>query len=110
MISEHAQAFMERLYSAAEHAGFLVECTWYNEYGFKRYSMVSFRTSDHSLLRGLVSSAEPTITFPVGAIPELARGDSIEIHDKPYSVREITIIGEGTEIRATLASMKDQDQ
>lgn len=108
MISEEAQAFMERLYLAAEHAGFLVECAWHDEYGCEETSMVSFRTHDQSLLHGLAASAEPTITYPLSAITALAKGSLITIGEKNYSVREITVIGDGTEARATLSSSKEK--
>ena len=106
MISDQAQAFMERLYSAAEHAGFLVECTWLDDMRYEETAMVNFRTHDQSLLHGLVAAADPTITYPLSAIPELAKGTRITIEDKTYSVREITVIGDGTEARATLSPSK----
>ena len=108
MIFEEAQAFMERLYSAAEHAGFLVECTWLDDFRYEESAMVNFRTHDQSLLHGLVAAAEPTITYPLSAIPALTKGTLVTIEDKTYSVREVTVIGDGTEARATLSSPKEK--
>jgi hypothetical protein len=70
--------------------------------------MVNFRTHDQSLLHGLVASAEPTITYPLSAITALAKGSLITIEEKKYSVREVTVIGDGTEARTTLSSFKEE--
>lgn len=109
MISEQAQAFMDRLYEAAEHSGFLVKCTWRSDdYGFD-YAMVSFRTQDQELLSGLISSAQPAITYPSSALVGLAKGNEVVIERQSYRVREVTVIGDGTETRATLALIKEED-
>ena len=107
MSSHEARAFMESLYSAAAHAGFLVECCWENDDGYDAYAMVSFREHDQSLLNGLASSREPTITYPRSAMPTLTKAALVTIEGKIYRVREVTVIADGTEARAMLTFIEE---
>jgi hypothetical protein len=97
------RTFIEQLYEAAEHAGFLVDCRWRKDSRCDEHARVRFLTHDQSVLDGLMASAQPTVTYPSSVLRGLAEGHKLIIDNQRYSVREVQRIGDGTETRATLA-------
>ena len=90
---------MTDLYDAAARAGLLtpvkvgaliVEC--------------GFRAPDETVLDGLALSRDYTIEFPTERLL-LSVGDTVEIADQPYRVREVVALRDGSECRARIARL-----
>ena len=91
---------VEFLYSAAADAGLLTPAV----FGTAQV-MVDFRAPDEDVLSGLGVSRDYAIRYPLTWLPSLAAGNTLDIAGQSYRVREITAIGDGSEIRATLTRL-----
>lgn len=85
------------LYDAATRAGLLTPVRFGTEETF-----VDFRSPDEDVLGGLGVSRDYAIRYPAGRLSRLAAGESIEIDGRIFRVREITLLGDGAEKRASL--------
>lgn len=96
---------IERLFAAAGSAGFLRECVWVaaDSPPVEVTGAVGFTAPDQPLMDGMALSTEHAITFPASLFVGIGRGDSIYLDDVEYRVREVRALGDGTEMRATLA-------
>lgn len=88
------------LYAAAADAGLLTPAVFGS-----RQVMVDFRAPDEDVLGGIGVSRDYSIRYPLSWLPELVSGNSLDVSGQTYRVREITAIGDGSEIRATLTRL-----
>lgn len=91
---------LEDLYAAAAAAGLLVEA----DIGGQVVA-VEFRAPDEPVLDGLALSSEYTIRFPSALVANLHIGDLVHIADTAYQVRDLRILGDGSERRAMLTRL-----
>ena len=84
------------LYAAAGRAGLLTPAV----IGGVRV-MVEFRAPDADVLDGLGLSSDYAIRYPADAVV-LDTGHDLEIGGVSYRVREVRLVGDGSEARATL--------
>ena len=91
---------VEFLYAAAANAGMLKTAL----FGSTEV-MVDFRAPDEDVLGGMGVSRDYTIRYPLSWLPQLVAGSDLEVAGQTYRVREITAIGDGSEIRATLTHL-----
>lgn len=91
---------LEDLYAAAARAGLLVEA----DIG-GRLIAVEFRAPDEPVLEGMALSSEYTIRFPSALVADLKVGDLVAIAGHDYRVRDIRILGDGSERRAMLTRL-----
>lgn len=91
---------IDALYDAAARSGLLTRA----QVGGVEV-MVDFRAPDEDVLDGLAVSRNYAIRYPVGRLPALAAGDTVEVDTQAYRVREVTAIGHGAERRATLTRL-----
>ena len=91
---------VEFLYAAAANAGMLKTAL----FGSTEV-MVDFRAPDEDVLGGMGVSRDYTIRYPLSWLPQLVAGSGLEIAGQTYRVREITAIGDGSELRATLTHL-----
>lgn len=98
---------IERLFAAAGSAGFLRECVWVaaDSPPVEVTGAVGFASPDQSIMDGMTLSTDHAITFPQSLFVGISRGDSIYLDDVEYRVRDVRAIGDGTEMRATLAKV-----
>ena len=91
------------LYGAADRAGFLKEVIWTpTGGGVPRTVRVGFRAPDEPVLDGLAVSTDYVISYPVIALPDLVAEEIVRIEAVDFRVREVRVIGDGQECRATL--------
>lgn len=93
-------AGIEALYDAAASAGLLFRAV-----SGSTEVMVDFRAPDEDVLDGLGVNRNYAIRYPVSRLPSLASGDTLEIAGHSYKVREITVMGDSTEARASLTRL-----
>ena len=91
---------VEFLYAAAANAGMLKTALFASV-----EAMVDFRAPDEDVLSGMGVSRDYAIRYPLSWLPSLAAGSTLEIAGQSYRVREITAIGDGSELRATLTHL-----
>ena len=91
---------VEFLYAAAANAGMLKTALFGSV-----EAMVDFRAPDEDVLSGMGVSRDYAIRYPLSWLPSLAAGSTLEIAGQSYRVREITAIGDGSELRATLTHL-----
>ena len=97
---------LERLYDAAARAGFLETAVWVAEEGTEpETASVEFRAPDETVLDGLGLSTDYAIRYPTSVFVGLAAGHTVTIDGQAYRVREIRVVGDGTEKRATLTRL-----
>ena len=60
-----------------------------------------FQAPDEEVLGGLMLSRDYSITYPAAQLT-LTRDDALTIHGIAYTVRDVRLIGDGSECRATL--------
>lgn len=94
----------EDIYAAADGAGLLKLVTWLPEpAAVPVTAKVLFRAPDEVLLNGLALGRDYTMTYPLSALSGIAPHARVAIDGSTYEIREIRIIGDGTEVRATLS-------
>jgi len=97
---------IEALYAAAEHAGMLLTAIWSPGNGDPPVTVkVDFQSPDESVLDGLALSADYAIRFPAKRLANLVAGEILTINNQTYRVREIRVLGDGSEKRATLTRL-----
>lgn len=96
----------EDLYAAADGAGLLKTATWSPDPAAAPVTArVWFRAPDEVLLNGLALGRDYTMTYPLSALSGIAPHARVVIEQVTYAIREIRIIGDGTEVRATLTEV-----
>lgn len=93
-------AGFEALYDAAASAGLLTRALFGST-----VVMVDFRAPDEDMLEGLGVSRNHSVRYLRSRLPQLVSGDSLEIAGQVYRVREITALGDGSEMRASLTRL-----
>lgn len=93
-------AGIEAFYDAAASAGLLTRVVIGSTEAF-----VDFRAPDEDVLDGLGVSRNYTIRYSSRRLPLLAPGNTLEIAGQTYCVREITVMGDCTEARASLTRL-----
>lgn len=92
--------YLTTVYDAAASAGLLTPVVFGG-----MSMMVDFRAPDEDVLDGLGISRNYTIRYPSSRLSLLAPGNTLEITGQTYRVREITVMGDGTEARASLTRL-----
>lgn len=88
---------VETLYDAAARAGLLTTVR------FDAADVaVEFRQPDEDVLNGLAVNRDYQIRYPASRLA-LSAGDTLTIGIDSYRVREVTLLGDGQECRATLS-------
>ncbi len=93
-------SFIEDVYDAAARSGLLTQAIIEGT-----EIMVDFRAPDEDVLDGLGVNRNYAIRYPVSRLPSLASGNTLNILGQSYRVREITVMGDGTEARASLTRL-----
>jgi hypothetical protein len=93
---------VEKLYRAAANVGFLKICVWQPSAGGFQSHPVGFYAPDRDVLSGLGVSTEFEMTYPNTCFIGLKTMDSVQIEGVTYQVREVTAVGDGSEVRAKL--------
>ena len=88
---------IEDFYQSAQRAGLLTQV---NANGSSVYC--AFRSPEETVLDGLALSRDYQIDYPASWL-KLAIGDLVDINGTSYQVRDIRVIGDGTECRASLS-------
>lgn len=97
---------IESLYLAAEHAGLLVMAVWSPGNGNPPVTVkVEFQAPDEVVLDGLALSADYAIRYLAKGLPDLVVGETLTIKGQTYRVREVRVLGDGSEKRATLTRL-----
>ncbi len=91
---------IEALYDAAASAGLLVLAVSPED-----EAMVDFKMPDDDILDGLGISRGYAIRYPASRLPSLSAGSQISIAGAAYRVREVTLLSDGSEARATLSRL-----
>lgn len=95
---------IEQIYQAAARAGLLKSVRWISGKRSQNL-MVEWRECDESLLHELVVGTAITITGPTVELDGIRQGDLIVVGQRQYKVRDVRLIHDGSETRATLASL-----
>ena len=94
---------VEKLYRAAANVGFLKTCVWQpGDGGAAQTHSVGFSAPDKEMLAGIGVSTEYEMTFPNSCFVGLKSRESVQIEGVFYQVREVTAVGDGSEVRAKL--------
>lgn len=91
---------IEALYDAAARAGLLTPAVIAGT-----TVHVDFRAPDEAVLDGLGISRDYSIRYPRSRLPSLATGDTLNIAGGTYRVRDLTALGDGSEVRASLTRL-----
>jgi hypothetical protein len=94
---------VEKIYLAAANVGFLKACVWQPSAGgaAQKYS-VGFSAPNQDVLSGLGVSTEYEMTYPNSYFVGLKTREVAQIEGVAYQVREVTAVGDGSEVRAKL--------
>ena len=94
---------VEKIYLAAANVGFLKACIWQpSDGGVAQTHSVGFSAPDQDVLSGLGVSTEYEMTFPNSCFVGLKSRESVQIEGVAYQVRDVTAVGDGSEVRAKL--------
>ncbi|MBA3059136.1 MAG: hypothetical protein KJ614_09750 [Gammaproteobacteria bacterium] len=94
---------VEKIYLAAANVGFLKTCDWQpTDSGAAQTHSVGFSAPDKEMLAGLGVSTEYEMTYPNSCFVGLKSRESVQIEGVAYQVREVTAVGDGSEVRAKL--------
>jgi hypothetical protein len=94
---------VEKIYLAAANVGFLKTCAWQPiDGGAVQTHSVGFSAPDKEMLAGLGVSTEYEMTYPNSCFVGLKSRESVQIEGVAYQVREVTAVGDGSEVRAKL--------
>lgn len=96
---------IEALYAAAARAGMLKRCTRKLADGTVQTADVGFARPDETLLDGLAVAPDVVMTFAASSLPGLKTGDLLVIESQPYQVRDLRVLGDGSEVRAQLTRL-----
>ncbi len=94
---------VEKIYRAAANVGFLKHCVWQpSDGGAVQTHSVGFSSPDQDVLSGLGVSTEYEMTYPNSCLNGLKSRESVQIEGVAFQVREVTAVGDGSEVRAKL--------
>ena len=93
-----------QIYQAAARAGLLKSVRWISGKTSKGLE-VEWRETDESMLHDLVVGTAITMTGPTVELDVIQQGDVITHGQLKYRVREVRQIHDGSETRATLATI-----
>jgi hypothetical protein len=96
---------IEQIYQAAARAGLLKSVRWISRSQSSKTLWVEWRESDDSMLHNLVVGTDITMTGPSAEFAGIAQGDRIVMGRREFNVRDVRQIHDGSETRATLASL-----
>jgi hypothetical protein len=86
-----------------ERAGFLVTMAWAPAGGGVAADFKArFEAGGAPVLAGMVTAAEPAITFETARVPALTNGDMVYASGNEYKVRDVTPLYDGTLTKALL--------
>ena len=89
---------VEFLYAAAANAGLLKSASIGDQQVF-----VDLRAPDEDVLGGMGVSRDYAIRYPLAWVPNLVAGNTLEVAGHSYRVREVSAVGDGSEMKATLS-------
>jgi hypothetical protein len=96
-------SLVEKIYRAAANVGFLKTCVWQpSDGGADQTHSVGFSAPDREMLSGLSLSTDYEMTFPNSCFVGLKAHETVQIEGVTYKVREVTAVGDGSEVRAKL--------
>ena len=94
---------VEKIYRAAANVGFLKMCVWQpSDGGAAQTHSVGFSAPDQDVLSGLGVSTDYEMTYPNSRFVGLKTREVVQLEDVAYQVREVTAVGDGSEVRAKL--------
>ena len=94
---------VEKIYLAAANVGFLKTCVWQpTDSGVAQTHSVGFSAPDQDVLSGLGVSTEYEMTYPNSCFVGLKSREVVQLEGVAYQVREVTAVGDGSEVRAKL--------
>ena len=94
---------VERIYLAAANVGFLKTCAWQpTDGGAAQTHSVGFSAPDQEVLSGLGVSTDYEMTYPNSCLNGLKTREVVQLEGVAYQVREVTAVGDGSEVRAKL--------
>ena len=94
---------VEKIYLAAANVGFLKTCVWQPiNGGAAQTHSVGFSAPDQEVLSGLGVSTDYEMTYPNSCFAGLKTREVAQIEGVAYQVREVTAVGDGSEVRAKL--------
>lgn len=97
-------SMIQQIYQAAARAGLLKSVRWYPNTQRSKSLYVEWRESDDSMLHDLVVGTDITMTGPSVELDGIQQGDLIVMGQRQFKVRDVRLIHDGSETRATLAS------
>ena len=97
-------SMIEQIYQAAARAGLLKTVKWVSGKSTKSLC-VEWRESDDAMLHDLVVGTDILMTGTSVALDGVQQGDVILLGQRKFKVRDVRLIHDGSETRATLASM-----
>lgn len=98
-------SLIQQIYQAAARAGLLKSVRWYSSTQVSKSLYVEWRESDDSMLHDLVVGTDITMTGPSVELEGIQQGDLIVAGQRQFKVRDVRLIHDGSETRATLASL-----
>ena len=100
-----AGVHIEALYAAAARAGLLKRCSRKLADGTVQTADAGFARPDETLLDGLAVAPDVVMTFAASSLPGLKAGELLVIESQPYQVRDLRMLGDGSELRAQLTRL-----
>jgi hypothetical protein len=100
-----AGVHIEALYAAAARAGMLKRCSRKLVDGTVQTADVGFARPHETLLDGLAVAPDVVMTFAASSLPGLKTGELLVIESQPYQVRDLRVLGDGSEVRAQLTRL-----
>ena len=97
-------SLIQQIYQAAARAGLLKTVRWYSSRQHSKSLCVEWRESDDTMLHNHVLGTDITMTGPSAELEGLKQGDWIMVGQVRYSVRDVRLIHDGSETRATLST------
>jgi hypothetical protein len=94
------RSLIDLIYEAAGNAGFLQPCRWEES-----TAIVGLQSVDRDVLNHLTLSSDTSMTYPSSCFLGLKTGHRVELGDAEYQVREVVMIADGSEMRATLTKL-----
>lgn len=94
---------VELLYESARNAGLLTPVTVAGS-PVNQTVHCAFRAPDETVLDGFALSRDYQLDYPASWLT-LVAGDTVEIADVTYQVRDVRAIGDGSERRAFLSQL-----
>ena len=103
IVAQADDGVIEQIYQAAARAGLLKSVRWISRTQSSKTLFVEWRESDDTLLHNRVVGTDITMTAPSVELTGLQQGDRILVGQHEYQVRDVRLIHDGSETRATLS-------